>query len=176
MLEVTEHPIMITLQDAITGDGFIARVTLCGRTLMRKEQDDKWWMYGVQPAGIAASGANVDEAFLRFRNRYKEILSDIALDSKGDFAAFKNEVERFYNEPDADDSDARAWEQALKAIRSEGSELPGEFSHLQRQSPEAKPCNIKVERADVVAKTKAAPFKSSDNVTDTYAYPMRRAA
>ena len=167
---------MITLQDAISGDGFLARITLCGRTLMRKEDDEKWWMYGVQPAGIAASGANIDEAFLRFRNRYKEILSDIAQESNGDFAAFKSEVERFYNEADADNEDEKLWQQALKTIRTKDSDLPGEFSHLPRKSPEANPCVFTVERVDANVNAKSHRFKSSDNVPDTYSYSIPKKA
>ena len=43
---------MLTLQDAISGNGFLAGITLSGRALMRKEDDGKWWMYGVRPAGF----------------------------------------------------------------------------------------------------------------------------
>src|SRR5437899_788944 len=78
MAELREHPIMITLQDAISGNGFLAGVTLSGRALMRKEDDGKWWMYGVRPAAIAESGNSPEDTFLRFRTRYKETLLDIA--------------------------------------------------------------------------------------------------
>lgn len=161
-LDLRDHPIMVTLQDAIAGNGFLARITLSGRTLMRQE-DGRWWMYGVQPAGIAASGSNVDEAFLRFRNRYKEILFDIAQES-ADFETFKSEVERFFYEPDADNHDERLWRKALAAIRNMNCKLPGPFSHLPRQAPESNPSTVKVERVDV----KDRPFKPSENVVDTY--------
>ena len=55
------HPIMLTLKDAISGQGFLAGITLSGRALMRHE-DGKWWMYGVRPGGIA-------ECFLLHRAR-----------------------------------------------------------------------------------------------------------
>jgi hypothetical protein len=75
-VDLKDHPIMITLQDTISGNGFLAKITLSGRTLMRQE-DDKWWMYGVRPAAIAESGCTVAEAFLRFRQAHKEVLFDI---------------------------------------------------------------------------------------------------
>ena len=50
-----EHPIMLTLRDVISGDGFLAGITLSGRALMRQE-DGAWWMYGVRPAAIAEYG------------------------------------------------------------------------------------------------------------------------
>src|ERR1039457_2003600 len=78
MNELKHHPLLITLRDAISGDGFLAGITLSGRALMRKEDDGKWWMYGVRPAGLAESGNTPEETFLRFRGRYKEILFDLA--------------------------------------------------------------------------------------------------
>lgn len=164
---VQEHPIMITLQDTISGDGFLAKVTMSGRTLMRQDEG-KWWMYGVRPAAIAESGGTVDEAFLRFRQAHKEVLFDIAQDSKS-FAEFRNEVERFFNEGDADE---QAWDNALQAIRRGNIAPPDPFSKLPRQSPEARPPRIEVERLDGQIKR----FVASDNVTDTYSVPEVRAA
>ncbi|MGD0417449.1 MAG: hypothetical protein ABSA80_18980 [Terriglobales bacterium] len=159
---VQEHPIMITLQDTISGDGFLAKVTMSGRTLMRQD-DGKWWMYGVRPAAIAESGCTIDEAFLRFRQAHKEVLFDIAQDSKS-FAEFRNEVERFFNESDADE---QAWDNALQAIRHGNTAPPEPFSKLPRQSPEARPPRIEVERLDGQIKR----YVASDNVTDTYSVP-----
>lgn len=164
-VRVSEHPVMITLQDAISGRGFVARITVSGRALMR-EEDGKWWMYGVSPAGVAASGQNIDEAFLRFRTRYKEILFDIAQES-GTFQDFKNEVERFFNEPDADDEDARSWDKALQTIRSCSNPPPEPFADLPRKSPEANPVSIRVERVDAQANNQQ--FAPSDNVVDALA-------
>jgi hypothetical protein len=165
MAEFNNHPIMITLQDAISGKGFLARITMSGRTLMR-EEDGKWWMYGVSPAGIATSGQNIDEAFLRFRTSYKEILFDIAQES-ADFQQFREEVERFFNEPDADDEDARLWDEALQAIRNCQNPPPEPFGDLPRKTPESNPVWIKVERVDAQAKPQR--FMPSDNVVDALA-------
>lgn len=163
LVQLGEHPIMITLQDAISGNGFLAGVTLSGRALMRKEDDGKWWMYGVRPAAIAESGCTPQETFLHFRMRYKEALLDIAQESKS-FEAFKAQVERFFYEADADDEDARLWESALATIRKEHIAPPEPFSQLPRESPESKPSQITVERLD-----QKSGFVPSDNVTDTLA-------
>jgi predicted RNase H-like HicB family nuclease len=111
-----DHPIMITLRDTISGDGFLAGITLSGRALMRKEEG-KWWMYGVRPAALAESGETIEEAFARFRNRYKEVLFDLA-EENATFDSFKVAVEQFFYETDADSEDERLWEEALKAIRA----------------------------------------------------------
>ncbi len=167
LVDVQEHPIMITLQDTISGDGFLAKITMSGRTLMRQD-GGKWWMYGVRPAAIAESGCTIDEAFLRFRQTYKEVLFDIAQDSKS-YDEFRAEVERFFNESDADE---QAWENALRAIRSANVAPPEPFSKLPRQSPDARPPRIEVERLDGQIKR----FVASDNVADTYSVADAKAA
>ncbi|HVM93593.1 MAG TPA: hypothetical protein VMT67_12315 [Terriglobales bacterium] len=160
--EVKNHPIIITLGDTVSGAGFLAGVTLSGRALMRQEDDGKWWMYGVRPAAIAESGTTIDEAFLRFRQRYKETLFDIAQESRT-FEEFKAEVERFFYESDQDE---QVWETALRAVRKCGDvPPPPPFSNLKRESPELRPSAIGVERLDRENKR----FTPSDNVTDNFA-------
>jgi hypothetical protein len=169
-VNLTEHPLLITLRDVISGDGFLAGITLSGRALMRHE-DGAWWMYGVRPAPIAESGETIDEAFARFRNRYKEVLFDLAQESR-DFEQFKASVEHFFYESDEDSEDERSWEEALKAIRAAKCTPPEPFAKLPREAAESKPSQITVEllnRAD-------ARFRPSDNITDTYSVPMAHAA
>ncbi len=162
LVELKEHPIMITLQDAVSGNGFLGGVTMSGRALMRKEDDGKWWMYGVRPAAIAESGTTPDEAFLRFRASYKETLLDIAQESES-FELFKEQVENFFSEVDADDEDARLWERALASIRTNCIAPPEPFSKLPRESPESKPSQVTIERLDTKNN-----FVPSDNVADMY--------
>jgi hypothetical protein len=171
MTEIKQHPLMLTLRDAISGDGFLAGITLYGRALMRKEDDGKWWMYGVRPAGLAASGETVEATFLHFRNAYKEILFDIAQESDN-FGTFKTEVERFFYEADANNEDERLWEAALTAIRTECITPPGPFANLPRESPETKPSEIAVSRLD----GENQRFMPSDNVTDIYSIAQPIAA
>jgi len=171
-IDLKEHPIMLTLQDSISGNGFHARITMSGRTLMRQE-DGKWWMYGVRPAGIAASGGNIEDAFLRFRSKYKEILFDIAQESRT-FEDFASQVDRFFNESDADNEDERLWESALASIRTGACQPPTPFANLPRRAPEAYPSFIKIERVD--AEAKDVRLMPSENVSDSYAYSFPKAA
>ncbi len=46
--EINHHPMMFIFRDTISGNGFLAGITLSGRALMM-EEDGKWWMYGVRP-------------------------------------------------------------------------------------------------------------------------------
>lgn len=160
MTEMNHHPLMFTFRDTISGDGFLVGITLSGRALMLKE-DEKWWMYGVRPGAIAESGESPQETILRFRNRYREVLFDIAGDHRT-FDAFKKEVERFFHEPDYEEE--RRWEDALTAIRSQDLCPPPLFHKLPRETPESRPAQMTVERLD----GRGRRFKPSDNVPDAY--------
>ena len=164
-MEMKNHPLMLTLKDVISGNGFLCGVTLSGRALMRQE-DGKWWMYGVRPAGLAGSGETVDETFSDFRKRYKEELFDIA-EEASTFEGFRLEVQRFFDEPDP--TDEGLWNEALLEIRDGQDETPAEpFSRLLRESPESNPAKIIIDRLDGAN----MKFKPSDNVSDTLTIPL----
>jgi hypothetical protein len=167
-IDLKNHPILITLQDTISGEGFLARITVSGRTLMRQEDDGKWWMYGVRPAAIAESGGTIDEAFLRFRQAHTQVVLDMVQESKN-FDEFRSEVERFFNEGDIDE---QVWEEALKVVRDGHIAPPEPFSKLPRQSPDLRPPRIEVERLD----GKITPFTARDNVTVAYSIADNKAA
>ncbi len=161
MSAIAQHPLIFTLRDAISGDGFLAGITLSGRALMEQGDDGKWWMYGVRPGALAESGDTPQETFLRFRNRYKEILFDIAQEHRT-FDDFKREVERFFYEPDEEEE--RRWEDALRAVRAGNLVPPEPFSALPREEPEKRPSQITVEQLD----REGRRFMPSDNVPDTF--------
>ena len=116
----------------------------------------------MRPGAIAESGQSPQEAFLRFRNRYKEILFDIAGEHRT-FEKFKEEVERFFYEPDFEEE--RRWEDAVTKIRSTTLTPPAPFCDLPRETPENRPSQIAVERLDGA---RSRRFMPSDNVPDTY--------
>jgi hypothetical protein len=78
---MADYPVMFTVRDTVSGSGFLAGVTLTGRAIMTQE-DGKWWVLGVRPAPIVESGEMPQEAFLRFRNSYKNVLFDFAESSE----------------------------------------------------------------------------------------------
>ncbi|HEY4933909.1 MAG TPA: hypothetical protein VII23_20280 [Terriglobales bacterium] len=156
------HPLIFTLRDTISGDGFLAGITLSGRALMVKEDDGKWWTYGVRPGALAESSTTPEESFARFRNRYKEVLFDTAHDCKK-FADFKREVERFLNEADAEEE--QRWNDALAAVRGCSGPLLEPFSKLPRERPESSPVKVTVENLAAGGRK----FKPSDNINDKLA-------
>lgn len=163
---MADYPLMFTLRDAVSGNGFLAGVTLTGRALMTKESDGKWWVYGVRPAPIAESGNTPEEAFLRFRNAYKNVLFDTA-EGAVNYDAFRASVENFYFQPDEEEENR--WQKAFSAIRS-GSLTPDDefFGKLPKERPETRPTNLQVIRLD----TQAKRYSPSDNVPDYCALPQ----
>src|SRR4030095_1803856 len=108
-------PLIFTYTDTVVGNGFLAGITVTGTAVIAKEDDDKWWMYGVRPSGIADRGQTEQEAFKAFRERYKVVLFDMAEEAK-DFEDFRKTVESFFYEPD--EHEEQRWAEAHHAIRS----------------------------------------------------------
>jgi hypothetical protein len=158
------YPLMFTFRDVVSGNGFLAGVTVSGRALMVRE-DDKWWAYGVRPAGLVDCGDTPQDAHNRFRERYRAILFDIAAEAHN-FLNFKQEVERFYEESDADEE--CRWTVAFEAIRSGAAVPEPPFTDLPRQAPETRPTQIAVLRLD----TTSALYTPTDNVPDYFALPQ----
>ena len=162
---MANYPVMFTLRDTVSGNGFLAGVTLTGWALMTKESDGKWWVYGVRPGAIAETGTTPEEAFLRFRNTYKNVLFDMA-EGTGTYQVFRDKVEHFYFQADEEEEDR--WQAALQAIRS-GNFTPDEefFGKLPREAPEARPTHLQVVRLD----EQAQRYTPTDNVADYCALP-----
>ncbi len=160
MTEVIHYPVMFVFRDAISGDGFLAGVTLSGRALMIKEGEE-WWVYGVRPGAIAEHGTTPQETFLRFKDRYRTVLFDMAEEFK-DFEAFRREVERFYYEPDEEEE--RRWNDAVEGLRSGNVTPAPPFSELPKEPPQNRPAQVTVERLD----TSDRRFTPTDNVVDRY--------
>lgn len=160
-----DYPVMFTLRDTVSGNGFLAGVTLTGRAVMAKEDDGKWWVYGVRPGAIAETGNTPEEAFLRFRNSYRNVLFDMA-ECAINYEAFRNEVESFYGQPDP--AEEERWQSAFAAIRS-GEFVPndGFFGKLPHEKPERRPTQLQVLRLEAVAQR----YMPTDNVPDYCALP-----
>ena len=136
------YPMIFTIRELVSSQNFMAGITASGRALMVKEGDGAWWLYGVEPGGIAETGVSPQEAYLRFVEAFKAILSDIAT-GVAEFEKFQESVKHFFHE--ADESEGMRWQQALDAIRS-GTLVPGQpFSSLPKQ-PADTPRFVSVER------------------------------
>ena len=149
---------MFTWRDVVSGNGYLAGVTLYGTALMTKEDDGKWWCYGVRPGALADFGEIPLEALNKFHERYKMVLYDIAGEATS-FDAFKNEVEKFYNQPDLEEEDR--WQRAVLAIRQGEVEVEPPFSELPRENPETRPAGVSIQALHEMQR-----FTPMDNVPD----------
>ena len=155
-----EYPLVFTFSDKVSGNGFLANVTINGRALVVKE-GELWWMVGVRPAAIAEKGDSPGGAYVDFRRAFTAVLYDAAAVAVG-FDAFKAEVERFFYE--RDETEEQRWNAAGEAIRSGAVTPEPPFAALPREAPQARPVAISVDRIDG-----QQSFTANDNVLDSYA-------
>lgn len=95
-LDLDSLPLFFRYRDVIFGRGFAATIETTGRALCVRE-DDEFVMAGVEPGGMAASGATRELAQDAFRKMFTTILFDIAAEEET-FDAFKTAVERFVHQ------------------------------------------------------------------------------
>jgi hypothetical protein len=104
--------------------------------LLFEDDEGGYSMYGVNPGGMSAGGADVGEAQRAFREAHKTILFDIAAEAK-DFDTFKGEAERFFHETNA--TMLAEWSDAVSRVRAgevEADWLPRADSDKARLSIE----------------------------------------
>jgi hypothetical protein len=155
------HPLVFTLQDVVTGCGFLAGIVVTGKAVMEHE-DGKWWMYGVCPGSVAGSGATPNEAFIDFRNRYKETLFDIAEECEG-FLQFHATVKDFYAE---DQQESARWDEALDILRKNEQCVTEPFKSMPRKKPDEYELSIQIIRLEKLSKSELKP---TSNIQDSLA-------
>ena len=157
---MAEYPVIFTISDVVSGNGFLAGVSINGRALIAHE-DEAWWTLGVRPAAIAESDETPFGSYSKFRVAFKAYLIDTAAFAPT-FESFKAEVERFFYE--RDEVEEQRWHDAGQAIRQGKVEIEAPFTDLKRE-PEPRPVGISVERLDKQAQV----FTPADNVLDSFA-------
>lgn len=157
------YPLLFTIRELISGNGFLAGVKGQGRCLMVKEgEEEGWWLYGVQPGGIAEVGQTPPEAHLRFVVALRNALADMAAQS-ADFDSFRESAHSFFCEIDKED--AARWSAGVAAVRS-GCEVDAPLSSLPRWKAES-PCDLEV--LEVSEQVQVTPQWNS---SETFAVPV----
>jgi hypothetical protein len=154
------HPLVFTLQDVVTGRGFLAGIVVTGKAVMEQE-DGKWWMYGVCPGAVAGSGDTPNEAFVDFRNRYKEALFDMA-EEFSSFLLFRKAVQEFFDQEDVREN-AR-WDEGLKILRQNEDGISEVFKKLPRKQPGDYKLGIRIDRLEKMTKS---ALKPANNIQDS---------
>jgi hypothetical protein len=125
------YPLAFTFRDLVMGNGFVASVVLEGRGLLTEEVDGSFWVYGVQPGGLADGGENRDAALCKFKNGYLSVLYDIAAKA-ANFAAFEKDVAEFFRQVNA--PNRKVWQTVLAKVRRSKRVLDG----LDRENVDGK--------------------------------------
>lgn len=155
------HPLVFTLQDVVTGCGFLAGILVTGKAVMERE-DGKWWMYGVCPGDIAGRGDTPNEAFADFRNRYKETLFDMAEECQS-FVKFSATAKEFFTE---DPLESARWDRALELLRQNEHCISEPFKNMPRKKPGEYEVGIQIDRLE---KKRESELKPANNVPDSLA-------
>jgi hypothetical protein len=109
-----DYPLFFTYRDIIVGAGFVAGVEVHGRALLREEEGG-FWMYGVNPGGVAGGGQERAAAFQEFRLGYRSVLLDLATEGES-FDRFAASVHAFIDE--VNQPNEREWLLARAAVRA----------------------------------------------------------
>ena len=146
------YPLLFTFVDKVEGNGFLADIRVHGRLLAAQEEDG-WWMYGVNPGGLAACGDTRAAAYTEFRKTLMKVLFDIATEAR-DFYAFRTAAKKFFDE--VNEPNLKDWEQARADVKAGRITIDG----MRRESAES-PRRIEV--------TQKQTFAAKDNATDPHA-------
>lgn len=114
-------PLFFRYSELVACAGFLAAVTVTGRVLCVREQKGEYWMYGVEPGGIADWGSTPELAHIAFKRAFHAALIDIAGEA-GDPEQFTAAVRQFVttiNEPTA-----TMWEAAVQGVKSSSVHAP----------------------------------------------------
>ena len=121
MVETNRVPLYCKFREVILGKKFAAGVEVHCRVIADPEEGG-WWLYGVNPGAIAASGTDLSGAVADFRSRFKGVLFDFASESDN-FEAFGTLVRKFFKATDT--ATERDWCEAREAVRSGKADMPG---------------------------------------------------
>lgn len=108
------YPLLFGFRELVAGNGFVAGVAIDGRALL-VDEGDGFWMYGVNPGGVAAGGSSIGDAQAEFRSTCRSVLFDIAGEAES-FQEFQDQLGRFFQETNR--PTLAEWEDAVKAVRT----------------------------------------------------------
>ena len=138
-------PLTFTFAHTVSGPGFVARVTLTGRALARREDDGLLWVYGVRPGAVAACGPDLAAACREHRDTCAGVLDDAA-EGASDFDGFEIEAERFVLKEDA--VERARWDAAVEALRSGTAHPEPWCDALPKERRGVRTCGVRAARLD----------------------------
>lgn len=118
----TQYPLLFTYRDTFFGDGILFEVQATNGRALCVREDDGFWIYGINPGGMAAHGEDPESAHTAFRKAFSHILLDLLRESDS-LLLFEEAVQKFF---DATNEGYEAdWRTATKAVRRGDVTLDG---------------------------------------------------
>ena len=108
-------PLLFSYRDTLFGPGVLVEVRVFNGRALFVEEADGCWMYGVNPGGMAARGASLEDAHQAFRGTFSKILVDLILDTKSP-QEYRTAVEQFVR--DTNESYEAEWREAVETVRA----------------------------------------------------------
>jgi len=108
------YPLLFSYRDTLFGNGFVVEVHAANGRALCIHEADAFWMYGINPGGLAAQGADLEAAHLAFRQTFSTILIDLALASAR-FEDFEKAVRDFFDETNL--GYESNWYQAIQGVQ-----------------------------------------------------------
>jgi hypothetical protein len=118
----TRLPLLFSYRDTLFGPGMLIEVRVQNGRALYVEEADGGWLYGVNPGGMAAAGASLQEAHQAFRETFSKVLVDLILDTKS-AQEFRAAVDQFVRE--TNDAYAADWHAAVAAVRAMATNSTG---------------------------------------------------
>jgi hypothetical protein len=127
----TTLPLLFSYRDALFGNNFVVEVVAeNGRALCVQEADGRWWMYGLNPGGMAAFGDDPDAAHREFRKTFSQVLKDLSAEAQS-FEEYQQLVTTFFE--DTNEGYAEEWAAAVRAVRN--NEVGADLQKVPADSP-----------------------------------------
>jgi len=129
-------PLLFSYRDTLFGNGFLVEVQIQNGRALGVQEADGFWMYGINPGGMAASGTDLDTAHAAFRKTFSDMLVGLAIECDS-FETFQAAVDVFARETNA--GFEPDWESAVAAVRRDKIAVAG-----LAQAPAASPLSVTV--------------------------------
>ena len=123
-------PLLLNFREVLFGNGIVIEVHAVNGRALCVQESDGYWIYGVNPGGMAAVGADAASARREFRQTFSGVLREIATEASS-FDEFAALVRSFFE--DTNRGYEQAWRDAVDVIRQKDLEVPG----LKRSSADA---------------------------------------
>jgi hypothetical protein len=127
----TKLPLLFNFRECLFGDGIVVEVTVKNGRALSIQEPDGYWMYGVNPGAMAATGETAEAAREAFRGMFSSILKEYAVEAPS-LDAFQKMVGAFFT--DTNTGYEREWRAAVDVVRRENINIEG----LKKTSADSK--------------------------------------